>query len=178
MGGTNTTLAHGATHFRLQIPMSGAKMELTTLSIVRGRDLSNLSMCWVLMRGCVEGELQMSRQVLHNLSTFKLRSSSYLATVMLKSTPLSSSDSLSERHNFAPDDKRSYRCKVQHVVKQSHRPPVCFPLGDNSMTHLVHGIHLSFCGIVRHHNFWFPCLYIKIIVMMRRAQNSNMLFII
>ena len=74
MGGTNTTLAHGATYCCLQIPMSGTKMALTTLSVVRGRDLSTLSLGWVLTQGCVDGELQMSRQVLHNLSTFKLRS--------------------------------------------------------------------------------------------------------
>ena len=79
MGGINTTLAHGATHCCLQIPMSEAKMALTTLSVVRGRDLSNLSLCWVLMQGCVDGELQMSRQVLHNLSTFKLKSYQFLS---------------------------------------------------------------------------------------------------
>ena len=45
MGGTNTTLAHGATHCCLQISMFGTKMALTTLSVVRVRDLSNLSLC-------------------------------------------------------------------------------------------------------------------------------------
>ena len=45
------------------------------------------------------------------------------------------------------------------------------------MTHLVHAIHPSLCGIVRHHNLWFPCLYIKIVIVMHRAQNSNMLFL-
>ena len=44
------------------------------------------------------------------------------------------------------------------------------------MTHLVHAIHLSFCGIERHHNLWFPRLYIKIVIVMHRAQNNNMLF--
>ena len=102
----------------LQIPMSGAKMALTTLSVVRGRDLSNLSLCWVLMQGCVDGELQMSRQVLHNLSTFKLRSYQLLSHSDVGKRSSIFVWQLVGGVNFAPHDKRSYRCKVQHVVKQ------------------------------------------------------------